>query len=237
MDSSKNYHIRQYESVYRSTEKFVEWLEKSGYLGVNMPQNICDMACGGGANLGYLSDQFKDSFFTGIDLSQQLIDYGTDQLKGRSNCKLCQGDWFHLDEKWINKFDGIISFQTLSWLPEYYESLKQLAMLNPKWIAISSLFYEGDIEYTIKLRNYYRTLENKEYEEEYYNIYSLIRIRKYFESLGYHKFEYTPFEIDIDLPKTESLDIGTYTIKTENDKRLQISAALMMPWYFIVASR
>ena len=46
-----------------------------------------------------------------------------------------------------------------------------------------------------------------------------------------------PFEIDIDLPQTDNIDIGTYTVKLENKKRIQISAALMMPWYFIVASK
>ncbi len=139
--------------------------------------------------------------------------------------------------KWREKFDGIISFQTLSWLPEYQEPLRNLSLLNPKWIAISSLFYEGDIEYTIKLKDYYRASNDKEYEEAYYNIYSLIRVREYLKKLGYYKFEYMLFEIDIDLPKTESMDIGTYTIKTEDGRRLQISAALMMPWYFIVASK
>lgn len=195
------------------------------------------MACGGGANVFYLSNRFKNSYFTGIDLSQQLIQYGNEMLKERSNCKLYQGDWFNLETKWREKFDGIISFQTLSWLPDYQEPLRELALINPKWIAISSLFYEGDIEYTIKLKNYYRGSSDKEYEEAYYNIYSLIRICEYFKTLGYHKFEYMPFEIDIDLPKTESMDIGTYTIKKEDGKRLQVSAALMMPWYFIVASK
>ena len=159
------------------------------------------------------------------------------ELKEKNNCKLYQGDWFALEPKWKEKFDGIVSFQTLSWLPEYKVPLKQLSNLNPNWIALSSLFYEGDIEYTIKLKNYYRPSNNSEFGEMYYNIYSLIRVRKYFEQLGYNKFEYMPFEIDIDLPQTDNIDIGTYTVKLENKKRIQISAALMMPWYFIVASK
>ena len=61
-------------------------------------------------------------------------------------------------------------------------------------------------------------------------------MRDYLKTLGYEKFEYIPFEIDIDLPQTTK-DIGTYTIKSEEGKRIQISAGLMMPWYFIVASK
>lgn len=235
--TDNDYHRKQYENVYRSTEKFVEWLENLGYLDTEVKQNICDMACGGGANVFYLSNRFKNSYFTGIDLSQQLVQYGNAILKEKSNCRLYQGDWFQLETKWREKFDGIISFQTLSWLPEYQESLRNLSLLNPKWIAVSSLFYEGDIEYTIKLKDYYRASNNKEYEEAYYNIYSLPRVREYLKKLGYYKFNSMPFEIDIDLPKTESMDIGTYTIKKEDGKRIQISAALMMPWYFVVASK
>lgn len=231
-----DYHCKQYVKAYRSTECFVGWLEKLGYLNKSV-QNICDMACGGGANIAYMGNRFKSSFFTGIDLSDELIEYGNRRLEGRNNCRLYQGDWYNLDKKWIGKFNGIISFQTLSWLPEYEKALNILAMLNPEWIAISSLFYEGDIEYIIKIKGYYRPSANKEYEEAYYNIYSLVRIEKCFKQLGYSQFNYVPFDIDLDLPKPESLDIGTYTIKTEGEKRIQVSGALMMPWHFIVASK
>lgn len=233
----RDYHYKQYVKVYRSTERFVEWLEKSGYLKRKVQQNICDMACGGGANIAYMSSIFENVFFTGIDLLDELVIYGNKQLEGKDNCRLYQGDWYNLDTKWIGKFNGIISFQTLSWLPEYENALSSLAMLNPDWIAISSLFYEGDIEYTIKVKDYYRPYGNKEYGEAYYNIYSLNRIKEYFKQLGYSQFDYVPFDIDLDLPKPESLDLGTYTIKTEDKKRIQVSGALMMPWYFIVASK
>lgn len=43
-----DYHYKQYAKVYRSTECFVEWLERSGFLKISVQQNICDMACGGG---------------------------------------------------------------------------------------------------------------------------------------------------------------------------------------------
>ncbi len=62
-----------------------------------------------------------------------------------------QGDWFHIDSKYIDAFDGIISLQTLSWLPDYRIPLENLCALNPKWIALTSLFYEGKITYYIRL--------------------------------------------------------------------------------------
>jgi ubiquinone/menaquinone biosynthesis C-methylase UbiE len=194
---------------------------------------------GGGANSKYLADIYTNSQITGIDLDDQNVEIGNKVIKesGTENLKLYQGDWYNLDIKWKNKFDGIISFQTLSWLPEYNEALSQLAKLNPEWIAVSSLFYEGEIEYTNKLKDYYGSSDGKTYVEYYYNIYSIPHVRQCFKKLGYSKFEYIPYEIDIDLPKQDSMDIGTYTIKTETGKRLQISAAMMLPWYFIVASK
>lgn len=42
----KEYHKRQYEHVYGSTERFVDWLEQLGYLGDEVTQNICDLVCG-----------------------------------------------------------------------------------------------------------------------------------------------------------------------------------------------
>lgn len=54
--------------------------------------------------------------------------------------------------------------------------------------------------------------------EVFYNIYSLPRMEAYFKKLGYNHFYYKEFEIDIDLPKTNGLGRGTYTVKDESGK-------------------
>lgn len=33
MYKKDDYHIRQFQNIYRSTEVFVEWLEEKGFLG------------------------------------------------------------------------------------------------------------------------------------------------------------------------------------------------------------
>lgn len=230
------YHLRQYDNVYRSTQTMIDWLEHAGggYLKTSEVQNICDMACGCGANLAYLASKFPQSNFLGIELEEMLVIEGRKRLCA-PNADIIQGDWFRLDKKLENKFDGIISFQTLSWLSDYETSLKCLTSLNPKWIAISSLFYEGDVDYFIKVNDY--TENEAFYKEMNYNIYSLPRVRKTFASLGYRIFEYIPFDIDIDIEPPEKQERGTYTEKLANGKRIQISGGMMMPWYFIVASK
>lgn len=230
------YHLRQFDKVYRSTEMMVQWLEDSGagYFKTGEPQYICDMACGCGANLAYLASKYPETRFLGIELEEKLVLEGNKRLSF-SNAQIIQGDWFQLDRSLTNKFNGIISFQTLSWLPGYKEPLRCLADLNPEWIAISSLFYEGDVDYFIEVNDY--TENESDYKELRYNIYSLVRIKKCFESLGYKKFEYIPYDIDIDIEPVNKMGRGTYTRKMADGKRIQISGGMMMPWYFIVASK
>lgn len=234
---AKQYHIRQYQHIYRSTEVFVEWLENKGFFA-GKKNKILDMACGAGANMLYMANRHENIHFVGMDIEQDCIDYANQMLEECSkykNCTFNREDWFKIDSKWLNEFDGVISLQSILMFPDYRDALSKLADLNPDWIAFSSLFYEGEIEYVNRIRNYYRPLNGKEYTEYYYNIFSIIRCREFMKELGYHNFEYMPYEIDIDIPKADNMDGGTYTVNTAEGKRIQISGALMMPWYFVVA--
>lgn len=199
---------------------------------------VLDMACGAGANTLWMANRHRDVQFIGVDIDKECIEQGNKVLEQNlkyGNCRLCEGDWFDPELGWVGVFDGIISFQSLLMFPDYREALRKLAVLQPKWIAVSSLFYEGDIEYTNKFRNYYRPSNGQKYTDSYYNIHSTIRFRECVRELGYLNFEYIPYDIDIDLPKPENKDIGTYTVNTSDGRRIQISGGMMMPWYFAVA--
>ena len=62
-------------------------------------------------------------------------------------------------------------------------------------------------------------------------------VEEYFAQFGYNNFRFKKFEIDIDLPKPQNPRMATYTETTSDGRRLQISGALMMPWYFILACK
>mgnify|MGYP001099196756 CR=1 FL=1 len=192
-----------------------------------------------GGNEFYYAQKYKDSYWVGMDIEDSLFNIFRENAREIDNVKLVKGDWFHLDRGLTGEFDGIISLQAISWLSEWERPLQEICCLQPKWIALSSLFYEGDIEYIIRSYNYERVDEknNKQCTEAFYNIYSIPKIKEYLYNRGYKIFHYEPFEIDIDIPKQNSFDWGTYTVKLENGKRLQISAAMLMPWYFIFASK
>ncbi|MBR3723609.1 MAG: class I SAM-dependent methyltransferase [Selenomonadaceae bacterium] len=193
------------------------------------------MACGAGANTFYMAKKFPNVKFTGIEYDREILSLCEEKA---ANVRLEHGDWYNVNKDYVGKFNGIVSFQTLSWLSDYKEPLIKLCELEPDWIALTSLFYEGRMNFYIKIEDKEQNQPAWGKEEMLcYNIYSLPMIKDLLAEYGYTHFDYTPFEIDIDIPKPEKPGLGTYTIPTVTGKRLQVSSALLLPWYFVFASR
>jgi SAM-dependent methyltransferase len=236
---NKDYFDRQFETPYRSTVAFCDWLEKTGTLKHESALSILDVGTGKGANLYYMAKRFPNLKMLGVDLNQEFVDEGNQILKVKkvdATCKLAVADLYKFDKSLINKFDGIVSYQTLSWLPNFREPLKSMASLNTGWIALTSLFFDGDVNCKIDLEEYNRGIDN-EPKQTFYNVYSLPLVEKFLRELGFIKFLFTPFEIDIDIPKPDHKIMGTYTETLNDGKRLQLSGPLLMNWYFILAIR
>lgn len=231
-EENLKFHMGQYDDPYRSTVKFLEYLQTKVKGSENF---VLDLGCGAGAVLSYLL-QDKEMFGggAGVDVNKELISAGKKILSQRSinNCELREGDFTKLKKGDVGKINGVISLQTFNILPNYFEIAQCMCRLEPDWIAFSTLGFEGMIDYEIKLHDYTKNKDG-EYAEVFYNIYSLPKMKEYFGNLGYYKFDYKEFEMDIDLPQTNKVGRGTYTIKTEQGKRLQISGGMMMPWYFV----
>lgn len=225
-----NYHERQIQKPYRSTVLFEEFLKENTCLD---HKKIIDIACGAGGATRYLADRHKSSKFVGMDFDEKFGDY----FPEGENSVFEAGNLYEMNPDWRNNFDGALCLQTLSWLPEYEDALKNICDLNTDWIALSLLGYEGKIHFNISVENYESLTPDGNFTHSWYNIYSLPLMKDFLYGLGFPKFVYKNFEIDIDLPKPESMDMGTYTIMTAEQKRLQVSGALMMPWYFIYAER
>lgn len=231
------YHESQFKEPYRSTVAFCDWLEKIGYIERNSQLIIMDLCSGQGANTYYMAKRYPKSKFVGVDINSDIVKKGNTffQSMGIKNCHLEVGDIYNLDSKYVSKFHGIVSYQTLSWLPEFEEPMKAMTKLDPQWIGLTSLFYDGEISCAIEVKIYNTALELS--KECFYNVYSLPIIKKLFSKKKYLSFQFTPFEIDIDLPKPKKRVMGTYTKKLEDGHRLQISGPLLLPWYFIAAAK
>jgi SAM-dependent methyltransferase len=231
------YHERQFKEPYRSTVAFCDWLEKLNYISKDSQLTILDLGCGLGANIFYMGKRYPKSKFIGVDINPDIVMSGNLIFQNTriTNCHLESGDIYKLSNEYISQFDGIVSFQTLSWLPDFREPITEMSKVQAKWIALTSLFYDGPLSCTIEVQDYDESLELcKEY---FYNVYSLSVIRKFMSEVGYSDFQSIPFEIDIDLPKPTTNGLGTYTEKLANGHRLQISGPLLLPWYYIAAKR
>src|SRR5262249_8338234 len=128
---------------------------------------------------------------------------------------------------------GIISFQMLSWLPTLEEGLRAMAAFRPKWIAGTSLFFEGNVSATIELKDYTIPVAGSDHSTSYCNVYALKQTEECFARLGFPDFRFKRF--DIDLPKGSHGGFETYTELLADGRRLQISGPIMLSWYFILA--
>lgn len=232
-----HYHDRQFTSPYQSTIGFCDWLVEIGALGAS--DRICDLGCGKGANLYYMAKRFPGCEFVGMDIDEQLIRDGRDFLSRASvpNCQLSVGDLHNVGSHFNRgEFDGIISLQTLSWLPDYKEAVDAIVSLSPKWIALTSLFFDGPVEAKTVITEFDLAKEGEPKLSLFYNTYSLPMVRKFLSDRGYTQFKQLRFEIPIDLPRNTDGKMQTYTETTSDGRRLQVSGPLLMNWYFIYAA-
>ena len=228
------YHEKQFNEPYRSTIAFCDWLETTGLMNSDSNIKILDLCSGAGANLYYMSQRYRKSVFVGIDINPYLVDTGNAFFNkmGAHSCRLTVGDICNIDAQ---GFDGIISLQSLSWLPEIEQPIQSMARVGAKWIAASSLFYNGLVSCKTEVTEY--DTHHDPSRITYYNVYSIPVVKDYFGVCGYNVCGVKPFEMDIDLPKPINAGLGTYTEKTAEGERLQISGPLLMPWHFIAAKR
>lgn len=232
------YHKRQFDRTYRSTVAFADFVAARANLSADGAR-VLDIGSGEGANLWYLSQRFPACDFVGIDLNPDLVRWGNEELaaRGVSRVALQQGDVYALDAGLRDRFEGIISLQTLSWLPDYEAPLRRMMELNAEWIAVSSLFFDGRVTARVEIEDHTTPLAGQPFREAFYNVYALPLVRDLLADGGYQHVEAQPFEIDVDLPRPPHDGMGTYTEMTTDGRRLQISGPLLMSWYFVFARR
>lgn len=229
-DRDLEYHTKQWDIPKRSTIAFEEFIAHR----LTKSHRVLDLAAGSGAPSAYLAQIHSSTDFVAMDYAKELVTIGESLARSRGidNLRFKNGDWFNLEPE-LGTYDGVISLQTLSWLPEFERPLAQIAeKINPKWMAFTSLFYEGDISCKIEVEEHLRK------RKTFYNVYSIPQVRSFLLERGYEVTSAVPFVIDIDIERPSDIDhMGTYTRRLEDGTRLQISGPLLMSWYTIVADR
>ena len=226
---SWEYHNKQWETPKASTLNFINILKEF----IEPDLSILDLGCGGGAATYEIANRFSSSYFCGIDSDSQLIDEARvrQTRAGARNLAFEVGDIYNLNKRY---FDGVISLQTLSWLPGYEVPITQIAeRVNPNWIAMTSLFYPGEITATTLITEHIRNRTVN------YNTYSLPQFSSFCATLGYETVFAERFELPFDIKKPEDIDtMGTYTIQAlETSRRIQLSGPILMNWMTVILKR
>jgi SAM-dependent methyltransferase len=223
------YHCGQWDKPKEMTRQFEQFVAARFVPG----ELVIDLGCGSGAPTAYLAERHPQTRLLGLDVSAELIATAAQvaRHRGISNLSFLTADWYNLPAS-LPAADGIVSMQTLSWLPDMEEPLTIVcAHLRPRWFAMSSLFFTGDISCHIEVH------EHKRSRNTFYNCYALPAVERLAHLHAYHIVEHVAFEMPFDLPQPDNPDLmGTYTVKVAGratPQRLQISGPLLMNWRFV----
>lgn len=223
------YHLDQYNNPKEYSKylikKFTEWrLDKK-------TNSVLDLGCGAGAVTYYFAKENPQISFVGLDINPKYIDFANNHKV--SNTSFEVKDFKDLKSE-IGYYDGIMCLQTLSWISNYNRIVNAMIKLNPKWIMITSLFYDGPVDAKIIIKDYSRSMGKYNYRSSHYNIYSIDKFDNMINKKGYKIVRKEPYIFPFDLPKPQSSGMGTYTEKVSEDKRIQISGPILMSWYTLL---
>ena len=228
------YFVDQIKNPKFSTAALFNFLKKK----INLKnKSFIDIGCGNGCNLSYLVNNYgiKNSCL-GLDLNPHLIKFANRFLKNK-NLSFATSDIFNIKKKYISKFDVALCIQTLPYLKDYQKALKEISLLNTKYIVTTCLLWEGLIDFNVKLSVFKNSSHKRPIDYyRYYNIYSIENFLNFMKKIGFKKNIIKKFIISKPIYLKNKKIMGTYTIKNQNEL-LQMSGPIKMNWYFIFSKR
>jgi SAM-dependent methyltransferase len=206
-------------------QRLLEVLPDAGF-DLSERLKVLDVACGIGHLTLTLAEALPNADLLGVDHDPLLVEEAKRLAGDHPRVGFDVGDIYELGE--LGTHDIVVNWKTLSWLPTYELALEALLGATGRHLFLSSLFYEGDIDFEIKVRQHAKARKGGT-GFQYYNVYSLPRFEEVARSLGARVTNYD-FEIGIDLDPPDRDVMGTYTVRTDAGRRLQISGAVVMSW-------
>jgi len=227
--------VQTMTAYLREKPEQVKFFEQiiSPYLINRSPLSVLDACCGIGDMSHFLSQLNPEATFVGIDRADFLLTEAR-KLQDYPNVTFREMDLFQLSSNFPGKaFDLAVCKQTLSWLPDYQAAMRELISVTREAIFASSLFYDGRIDFTTRVREYVTEAGKSDFNA-FYNVYSFPVFREFCIAAGAKDVVGFDFQIGIDLPRPTNIDrMGTYTQRLESGDRLQFSGALLMPWKIV----
>jgi len=216
------------KSIHEKTEQQIFLESLIARRGIQC-QKIADIACGGGSASIHLASLWPTADFTLVDANSDAISIARDNTKNL-NTSCFVGDIYDLDLK-DDQFDCVVCWQTLSWLDHPEKALLELVRICCPGgrIFISSLFnVEHDVDIYAKVFDHTRSSTRDNDLFSVYNTYSKLTVRKWIENYV-RDIDFHPFIIQKDLVQSQR-GLGTYTIKTDQMDRLQVSGGILLNW-------
>tara|TARA_B100000795_G_scaffold249286_1_gene216713 strand:- start:2172 stop:2894 length:723 start_codon:yes stop_codon:yes gene_type:complete len=219
----------KYDVKKQEMDKLLESLVLT-YLE-NKKLEILDACCGIGHVSRILSDLSPQSKFIGVDSESELIKVGK-KLNKSQNISLINEDIFKFLANNLKQFDISVCWKTLSWFSYYEDLLIALIKSTKNHIFISSLFFDGDIDFEIRVREFKKEAGHQGFNKNY-NVYSLPQFKRFALSRGVKNIDVVDFDITIDLPRPPIDEMGTHTITEKNGHKTQVSGAVVQYWKII----
>lgn len=226
--------LKQFKKPYNSTIAFYNLLSKLNLFNKKI-KNILDIGTGIGSNLQYFSSVQNQINFLGTDYQSHLIRFAK-KLNRNKRIKFKELDISKSVSSYREKFDGIICIHTLCCFKKIDNVIKNFCSIKPKWIAINSLFFEGDLDVLIHIRDHKNKKVDDNNPNADFNIFSLKRVEEIFKNNGYKLIAKKPY-FPVNTIKRQGKNRGSYTMKTEINKHTTFSGPVHLPWYFVVAKK
>ena len=239
----KKYVLDDFKYPKESTKSFFSFLEKNSVLNCIEEEIILDMGAGAGSGTFFFAKNKKNAKFIGIDYNKELVEWVNGEIWDNNsiykmkNLDLIYGDWNNpqdiIKSIYPSKIKSILSIHSLCTQKNFGESMNKLIQLNPEFIAINSLFYDGPLDVLIHIRDLKNNISDNNPDADF-NIHSLPAGNEYMKKLNYEICDYEPFNINLNLDRPEDKGRGTYTLKTELSEFSQFSGPVYLPWYFVL---
>lgn len=236
--------IKQYSRIYHSTLEFDKFIKKK----MNKSKLVLDAGCGIGGTLSYYVRKYKNLKFIGMDYRKKnlvICKKFYKKLNLMNQVKFKKVNILKkINDKDLSNPDGIISQKTFCTFNDSERALKNLLKLNPKWIAINSLFFDGNLDVFIHTRNRFKKKKlyskiNNEDPDGDLNIFALDVIKSFLRK--YKKYKITkikPFFPNKSISRIKGNRVrGTYTLKTEINKFTMFSGPIYLPWHFVMIEK
>ena len=192
---------------------------------------IFEAGCGYGRLIYFLNEFDSNQEYFGADYVGQLIREGKRSFSNNKNITLFHLDVFKLPNSFRKLFDISISYKTLSWFPGYEEFIKQIVKVTKKKIYITSLFYDGDIDFITKI---YVNAQDNDKNFSYLNTYSFPKFKKFCRSVGIKKVRAIDMHVDFDIKRPKDMNVlQTYTVSLSRGERLEITGNTILNWKLI----